>query len=520
MKLGILFVLSLLTVNLFSQTTPYHNTKKQAQVPLVGGELSNLWGYTAPNNKEYAIVGTQTKTHIYDVSDCASPVLKASFTDGSITFWREYKTYKNFAYMVTEANGEGLEMFDMTDVNNITFSQRVTPANPDFFYKAHTLSIDTVNARMYISGGRPLSSSDANWLMIYQLSPTNIVPTLLKKIQLNTVSGAPSKTFYIHDLYVENNIIYCSHGPDGFGIWDCTDPNNIAFKGLLDSPGYNHSSWRHPFFPNYFYCAEETENQPMILYNVDATSSPLYSISSPKTFKDPLLAPSFLNNMYHNPHIKGNELHISAYHDGVQIYDISNPLKPIRAAYYDSYPSNINYSPLFLGAWGVYPFFNSGCICVSDINTGFHTFKTYFPKVEVQGNLHITEAGKGIVFRDSSNAYKLLTVSNTGTLMINPFTATQKEHKLDSADLELKTLGSGIILTSTNGTKYSLSVSTTGSIVVSSAITTPITNDLEINGHFIIDNKYKGIVIKSSNGQRWKINTRVSGVLEINKTAF
>jgi hypothetical protein len=356
--------------------------------------------------------------------------------------------------------------------------------------------------------------------MIYQLSPTNIVPTLLKKIQLNTVPGAPGLNFYIHDLYVENNIIYCSHGPDGFGIWDCTDPNNIIYRGLLDSPGYNHSSWRHPFFPNYFYCAEETANNPMILYNVDPSSSPLYTIAQTKTFKDPLLAPTSLNNMYHNPHIKGNELHISAYHDGVQIYDISNPLKPIRAAFYDSYPSNTNYNTAFLGAWGVYPFFNSGCICVSDINTGFHTFKTNFPKVEVAGNLHISENGKGIIFQDSLGNYKLMSLSGaSGTIVIAPVVIMQAEHKLDSADLELKTLGTKLYMTSTTGAKFAVSISNEG-VISSTPATVPLSNTMKTDGHFIINNKYKGLVMKSPNGQRWKVNTSNAGVLGINMTAF
>ncbi len=506
--------------NLFSQTTLYHNTKKLAQITgLPGGDLSNLWGYTAPDGKQYAIVGSKTATNIYDVTNCAGPILKNSIIDGSNTSWREYKTYKKFAYMVTEADGEGLEMFDLTNPNSITFSQKVTPADPDFFYKAHTLSIDTTNARMYVSGLRQTAGGPSNWLNIYQLSSTNIVPTLLKKIQLNTVSGAPALTLYIHDLYVENNIIYCSHGGDGFGIWDCTDPNNIVFLGIKDdSPGYNHSSWRHPFFPQYFYCAEETAGQPMIIYNV-TPGSPSYTINVNSTFKHPLLAPTATNNIYHNPHMKGNELYISAYNDGVQIYDFSDPVRPIRAAYYDSYPTNTTYSPSFVGAWGVYPFFSSGCICVSDINTGFHTFKTNFPKVEINGGIHLPEAGKGIVFKDSSNLYKLLSVSNSGLTSITSISLSQVEHRVDSADVELKTLSDKLYLTSPNGSKYAVTISDVGTITTS-LITSAITNAVSFNGYLIIDNKYKGMIMKSPKGERWKFGVNTAGQFTSYRTTF
>ncbi len=522
MKVYINFIFFIACSNLlFAQTTTYHNTKKFAQVTgLPGGDLSNLWGYTAPDGKEYAIVGSKTATNIYDVSNCASPILKSSIIDGSNTSWREYKTYKKFAYMVTEAAGEGLEMFDLTNPNSITFSQKAAPADADFFYTGHTLSIDTINARMYVSGVRQSSTSSSNWLNIYQLSSTNIVPTLLKKIQLNTVPGAPSLNLYIHDLYVENNIIYCSHGPDGLCIWDCTDPNNIVFLGQKDdSPGYNHSSWRHPFFPQYFYCAEETANQPMIIYNV-TPGSPSYTINVTSTFKHPLLAPTFNNNIYHNPHMRGNELYIAAYNDGIQIYDMSDPLKPIRAAYYDSYTTNTNYSPAFVGAWGVYPFFSSGCICVSDINTGFHTFKTNFPKVEISGNIHLPEAGKGLIFKDTANLYKLLTVSNSGLPTISPITFTQAEHRIDSADLEFKTVGAKIYLTSVNGTKYAVTISDVGSITTAAVSPASITNALTINGHLVIDNKYKGIIMKSPNSQRWKFGVNASGLFNSYKTVF
>ncbi len=201
MKIIISVYFILISFFLIAQTTPYHNTKKFSLTTTTSTEeLSNIWGTTL-SGKEYAIYGTETKTHIYDVTNCAAPVLKATFTDGSDTYWREYKSYKKFLYMVTEAAGEGLEMFDMTDVNNITFSQKSSPTDPDFFWSAHTISVDTFANRLYVSGVRQASGGVANWVNIYQLSPTNITPTLLKKIQLNTIPGAPSGlNLYVHDV--------------------------------------------------------------------------------------------------------------------------------------------------------------------------------------------------------------------------------------------------------------------------------------------------------------------------------
>ncbi len=320
-------------------------------------------------------------------------------------------------------------------------------------------------------------------------------------------------------MYVENNFIYCSHGPDGFAVYDCTDVNNIVFKKIIDSGGYNHSTWRHPFFPTYFYCAEETASFPMITYEVTSTGG-VFEIIKKNEFKHPLIPTASPSNMYHNPHIKGNKLYISTYHDGIQIYDISDPAFPIREAYYDSYPSNTTYTPSFKGAWGVYPFFNSGCICVSDINTGFHTFKVNVPKVEFN-NIHIAQAGKGIIFTDSLGGNKILTVSNLGAIEINPTTTSGTNYKVDSADVEIKNISNRIYLTSPNGSKFSISVSDLGSISASSA-TVPTSGVTSITtGNLYITNRYKGLIIKSPSGQRWKSLVKNSALsLNIRKTDF
>src|SRR5690606_38295279 len=60
---------------------------------------------------------------------------------------------------------------------------------------------------------------------------------------------------------------------------------------------------------------------------------------------------------------------ISYYHDGVQVYDISDPRNPVRAGFYDTYPENTNFSG-FQGCWGVYPYLPSGNIIASDITHG------------------------------------------------------------------------------------------------------------------------------------------------------
>ena len=76
------------------------------------------------------------------------------------------------------------------------------------------------------------------------------------------------------------------------------------------------------------------------------------------------------NSMAHNGIIKGNLAFIPYYHDGLRVFDISDPSNPIQTWKYDTYTANDHIS--FKGAWGVYPYLPSGNIIVSDMQTGLY----------------------------------------------------------------------------------------------------------------------------------------------------
>ena len=73
----------------------------------------------------------------------------------------------------------------------------------------------------------------------------------------------------------------------------------------------------------------------------------------------------------HNIFVKGHFAHISYYKDGYVVLDISDPTNPQLAGWYDTYPSP---SGTYEGAWGCYPYFPSGTVVISDINTGLYVF--------------------------------------------------------------------------------------------------------------------------------------------------
>ena len=74
--------------------------------------------------------------------------------------------------------------------------------------------------------------------------------------------------------------------------------------------------------------------------------------------------------MAHNGIIKGNLAFIPYYHDGLRVFNISDPSNPIQIWEYDTYIPNNHIS--YKGAWGVYPYLPSGNIIVSDMQTGIY----------------------------------------------------------------------------------------------------------------------------------------------------
>jgi hypothetical protein len=68
--------------------------------------------------------------------------------------------------------------------------------------------------------------------------------------------------------------------------------------------------------------------------------------------------------------VRGNRYYMSNYSRGLSILDISDAVSPSLVGRFDTYPSSDLVG--FPGNWGTYPFFPSGNIGLSDIDSGFY----------------------------------------------------------------------------------------------------------------------------------------------------
>jgi hypothetical protein len=72
----------------------------------------------------------------------------------------------------------------------------------------------------------------------------------------------------------------------------------------------------------------------------------------------------------HNGFVRGNRYYMSNYSRGLTILDISNITSIEQVGYFDTFPGSDGNA--FVGAWGAYPFFHSGNVAISDIDSGFY----------------------------------------------------------------------------------------------------------------------------------------------------
>lgn len=331
----ILFVLIFLNVKLFAQKGTMVTFIANVDNYHADG-YNDCWGYTAPDGREYALLGVQSGTSIIDITD-TSNISEIAFIGSANSIWKDIKTYQHYAYVVTE-NGGGMQIIDLS---NLPASANIA-ATYTGFQTSHNLWIDSTNAMLYAEGSfsepvRALSLADP-----------------LNPVELSTFG------IECHDMYARDNICYVAEGNSGsIGVYDLNDPANptLIRRHYVPNAGYVHNVWLSDD-GNFLISTEETSGKSIKYWDI---SNPIIW-----TIRSEYLGP---DGLAHNAHIKGQYAYVSHYGDGLEILDLSDPDNMSRYANYDTWPGT---GGGYDGAWGAYPFFESGKQLISDISTGLY----------------------------------------------------------------------------------------------------------------------------------------------------
>ncbi|MEM8583077.1 MAG: choice-of-anchor B family protein [Bacteroidota bacterium] len=337
-------------------------------------ELSDIWGYAAPDGTEYALVGLFNGFSIVSLAD-PDNIQEVHFIPGDNSIWRDIKTYGDFAYVVADQGNDGLLIVDLSGLPNTVTHQYVNldPPGNGVLNRAHNIYIDETLGYAFIAG----ANVNSGGMLIYDVATNPGVA--------NFVALGPS--VYAHDVYVDNNLMYASEINIGeLSIYDITDPNNITLEGDVVTPlAFTHNAWSTANNQTVF-TTDERPNAPVASYDITDLSNPILL----DEFRPARSVGS--GAIPHNVHVLGDFLIISSYTDGVEIVDASVPDQMIEVGYYDTWQAG---DGGFNGVWGAYPFLPSGLVLGTDIATGLYVIEVDYQLAGRIGGL-VTDATDGM----------------------------------------------------------------------------------------------------------------------------
>ena len=334
------------------------------------------WGWTDPETeKEYVLLGLDDGTAFIDISNPENPIFLGKLPTASTTSpWRDVKVFKNHAFIVSEAQNHGLQVFDLTKLRSVkNFEIFDASAILEDFGNAHNIWINEASSFAYVLGSNLYAGGP---VFIDISDPKN--PKIL---------GGYSRERYTHDAHVVNYIgpdpefqgkeIFFGSNSDGgennrIVILDVTDKLNPSKISTVDysGPGYTHQGFLTEDH-RYFFLGDELDELQFGL----KTQTRIFDFSS---LKEPKLHFKYFSNfdaIDHNGYIVGEHFFLANYSAGLRVIDISEVQNKtiFEKGFFDTYPSDNN--PKFNGVWSIYPFFESGVIAISDIDSGLFLVK-------------------------------------------------------------------------------------------------------------------------------------------------
>ncbi|MEK9499551.1 LVIVD repeat-containing protein [Gaopeijia maritima] len=183
-----------------------------------------------------------------------------------------------------------------------------------------------------------------------------------------------------HDFYVgyhpdTDEDRFYGGGTGGYYIYDVSDVTDPQLRITLTN--VSGVSYGHTFTPSPDgrYVIAETEYQyaPLRIFDLQpALDGQQQNISSPIS-----AFTANWKNLVHNHEVRWPYVFVSGYLDGLQIFNLQDPINPITVGYYDTYlgPPNTDRYSMFNGAFGVDVRNEDGLIVISDMSTGLWTFR-------------------------------------------------------------------------------------------------------------------------------------------------
>lgn len=308
---------------------------------------ADVWGYTAPDGREYGLVALRgSGLVIVDVTDEAPVEVGFVPTASGASDSKDVKVYQHYAYLVNERGP--LQIIDLADPSS--------PQQVGLLYNDLTAGTDhgshnllVADDHLWLTGG-PAPGG----VQVFDLvDPT--APQFVGDFQ----------PYYYHDFEVRDGIGF---GPaiygQGVDVLDVSDPAHITRLSTFNYSGSGAHNTCTTEDLSHVYVGDEIGDA--------GNWTRVFDLADLEDVE--FVGDIVVDNqaVVHNCYVRGDRLYIAHYSEGLQVFDISAPAAPVRVGYYDTFLGT-GYG--YQGAWSVYPYFASGKLLVSDRTYGLHVLR-------------------------------------------------------------------------------------------------------------------------------------------------
>lgn len=384
-------------VRLRSKITPNCGSTSQLK-------YADIWA-----DGDIAVMGTYNcrGAFIFDVSNPDAPTLSNWYNPSPNQSFLEAIVIGNRGYFgsggqgpVSPSTGDGVHIVDLTNPASPVLLGKVNSTSGNGFNGIHEMVV-------FDQGGRRYLIENYNGFSTKLLKVIDVTdpatPVFIRDLD-------PTEISWVHAVHIRGNRMYTSGwGTSSVrGRTEIYDISNLATQaptllGYIEdasasvTAGNNmHSSWTSED-GNYLYSAREVTNSN----GASPGDVRVYDVSNPGT---PLLVDRVtmsdldLNAVTpHNPVVMGNNLYVSWYQAGVQVFDISTPDDLKRVGQYDTYPAPFRVDPsvkskaladepwdiicgrdslqnslptTYNGTWAVFPFLGADKVLIGEMKDG------------------------------------------------------------------------------------------------------------------------------------------------------
>ncbi|KAK3316898.1 hypothetical protein B0H66DRAFT_592991 [Apodospora peruviana] len=366
---------------------------------------NDVWGWTSSSGREFGIVGQADGVAFVEINTLTGSLtyLGRLDTQTVAVSWRDIKVIGHHAYIGSEAEGHGIQIFDLNKLldvkpwwNPLFFTPKVFDKTKDLtahftgIGASHNLVAHEEANMIYAVGGRSgpnaRNTTCAGGMFMVDVSDP------AKPFS----PGCVSQDGYVHDaqcvIYTgpsekyRGRQICFNYNEDTLTVMDVTDKKAPVVVSRTPYVGnaYSHQGWLVDSSMTFLLLDDELDEMNQVGPAADGhTTTYIFNVTNLEAPINTGIYKSPARSIDHNQYIVKGLSYQANYGSGLRVVDVSGVERDPtggnfkETGFFDCHPEDddVNGVVEFLGTWSVYPYFKSGYVLLNSIERGIFALK-------------------------------------------------------------------------------------------------------------------------------------------------